>query len=721
MSDSSGRVGMSQFMVFNTSWFGGEYIFPGWTLSNSYVYAGTLVAVFIFACTFEAFNCYVIDCHDQFIVGNTSANHYYSLKNKNQHAQVELLHNTGCAVLTSGQRLYRSVLHSVKYFFSFILMVTFMTLDVGLTLVLLVGLAVGFGLFHTERQLNNHLHQVNLHTLHLSHQHTVQSNVLQRWNYIRNKYCYLLYYNPKSLPSWTCGELLSLLLWISVNLAVAIPQFINLSTPNSCSIDDAAAGNCTLWNEVMICQDNLGLLTAANALLLMLPATRNSILLPLLGISHEKAIMYHKVLGSVFMLIATVHFGVAMYWYTLMDSFYYIWFLVAPVPASMAPNSEVAVYNAISMDHTLAGFIAYVCVLIATITSLPPIRRRFYQFFHYTHILMYLLFVTFVCIHMPLFTPWFVVPVSVLWAIDWLIRFRSTLTPTIVTSLKHINSNIIELKFNKSNFRYTASQYVYISISELGVWDSHPFTIASTTNESDISLYIHINGKWTRKLSKLVEKYETNQIQVPTIYVEGPYGSCHGFHQICRHMNQTNEAGFRRSVVLIAGGSGITLIRSVFYSLLQQVKNNNESSRIHLIWVTRYSDSLVLLNQMDEYTPSYVKETSSDDEMTMNPSHEDQDACHVYMNTCRPEIELSIYLTGLQGDSVDINQFQRSFKHVSCRVNFGRPIWNEIFQTQCVNDDIIQICGPNSIKHELYCTLNKHNDKCQIYTENYDL
>ncbi len=52
---------------------------------------------------------------------------------------------------------------------------------------------------------------------------------------------------------------------------------------------------------------NFGDLVSANALLVTLPATRNSVLVYLLGIPFDKTIMYHRWLGRWTFILLCVH------------------------------------------------------------------------------------------------------------------------------------------------------------------------------------------------------------------------------------------------------------------------------------------------------------------------------------------------------------------------------------------------------------------------------
>merc|ERR1712228_542532 len=118
--------------------------------------------------------------------------------------------------------------------------------------------------------------------------------------------------------------------------------------------------------------------------------------------------------------------------------------------------------------------------------------------------------------------------------------------------------------YKKLNFMM--GQYAFINISNISLYEWHPFTIASGENESESYLQIQNEGaklcesdiSQNAQFTNLLYSLATNpSIDDIELHVDGPYGAPFEYD------------GYER-IVLIGGGIGITPCHSIFSTLLSR-------------------------------------------------------------------------------------------------------------------------------------------------------
>jgi len=158
-----------------------------------------------------------------------------------------------------------------------------------------------------------------------------------------------------------------------------------------------------------------------------------------------------------------------------------------------------------------------------------------------------------------------------------------------------------EAVFEKLQFKM--GQYVYINISNISLWEWHPFTVAAGEDEAMSYLQIQNEGEsvyemgydadnvppnpqFTQLLYMLAQKKEANELGLHDveIRVDGPYGKPFVYD------------GYDR-VILVAGGIGVTPCHSVFSTLLSRSmamadadatnKDGAPLPAVDLIWVAK--------------------------------------------------------------------------------------------------------------------------------------
>ena len=125
-----------------------------------------------------------------------------------------------------------------------------------------------------------------------------------------------------------------------------------------------------------------GSLALANAFLVSLPATRNSVILLFLGVSYEQTIVFHRWLGYLVLCLTTVH--AALTWW--------LW-------TSGTPRIDI-ITETFSVTQYTYGFAAWLVVIVMAITALSYFRRNHFNFFYRVHHI-FIAFYVLVAFHSP--------------------------------------------------------------------------------------------------------------------------------------------------------------------------------------------------------------------------------------------------------------------------------------------------------------------------------
>lgn len=159
-------------------------------------------------------------------------------------------------------------------------------------------------------------------------------------------------------------------------------------------------------------------------------------------------------------------------------------------------------------------------------------------------------------------------PAILLWGLDRTLRtlrvalntFRTKrLEPTTITKtqLVLISPSFLQLTIPRPRFFYwNPGQCVYLTFPGISAnpLEAHPFTIAEITsdsNNSDLKFFMRVRNGVTRRLFNSVENGDDTKV-----FLDGPYGS------------PPRLIGCD-SVLLIAGGSGVSFTLPLFLDLIE--------------------------------------------------------------------------------------------------------------------------------------------------------
>ncbi|PVU88195.1 hypothetical protein BB561_005968 [Smittium simulii] len=289
------------------------------------------------------------------------------------------------------------------------------------------------------------------------------------------------------------------------------------------------------------------------------------------SIRFESPIKLHIFFGIMFVLWSIVHTNVAYFLY------YY--------------KHENAILYDPNFYILKTGFTAFALILVLAITTLPPIRNKFYEVFFYTHHLFIPITVV-VIMHAKFYLFW---KISIaIYVINKLLHLASikTYSSNDIT-VNIINDQKMQLIFPKKNtlFNDSASKnafgkYMYVCCPQISPFQWHPFDLSGGRDQSSDTVLIGIKGTWT---SKLLYKLGDSSSQNITLITSRAFHSPHS------HIFENNVA------ILIAGGAGISPMIPIINRFIQNFASSKTTptlQNIHLVWISRQAPEMILLDQV---------------------------------------------------------------------------------------------------------------------------
>ena len=359
-----------------------------------------------------------------------------------------------------------------------------------------------------------------------------------------------------------------------------------------------------------------GQLAALNLIPTILFALRNNPLIPLLRVSFDTFNLLHRWCARVVIVESIVH---TIAWLINANS----------AGGARAIGSSLA--NSVSY---MWGMVATVILTVMLFHAFSPIRHAFYEFFVNMHRLLALLSMIGIYIHLDAAglpqLPYLKL-VFVFWGVDWFARaFRvayynvSLKTGFTKVTVEALPAEACRVTFDLARpWTFTPGAHVHAYFPSLGLWSSHPFSVAwaetrprtapleiemeklpvtkhqsiigqpkplVTTIERDgdgsrkgdvtsVSIIIRARSGLTRKLLNRASASPNGRITISGA-IEGPYGG---------HESLSSFG----TVVLFAGGVGITHCIGYVHYLLDQYNAGTCSTRkILLVWSVPNTESL---------------------------------------------------------------------------------------------------------------------------------
>ncbi|KAH8105977.1 FAD-binding domain-containing protein [Cristinia sonorae] len=345
---------------------------------------------------------------------------------------------------------------------------------------------------------------------------------------------------------------------------------------------------CLEWTNtagfISVWANRAGHLAAIQFPLIVALSGKNNIIGWITGISHEKLNLMHRVISRVVLLLVWIHLaGTYLHWLTGVHRYERFW-----------------IYS----SWIVAGILSCLCQTFLVFLSWEPIRRRFYEAFYATHMVLVIVIMITTMYHIHtsdgLFdlhaTPFFW-PSFLAWGIDRVGRLIRTL---LLNSLFKPQLDLGQVSLLSSDtllitltrpipkaLNWKAGQHMFVKFPSLRVEQSHPFTVMSIPEkgkkEQELVFLARVKEGFTKTLRDHVLE-ENGRSEVPVI-LDGPYGV------------PADVTPFA-TCVFVAGGSGVTFTLPRFEYLVNELNDNRACarrivfvwairSRSHMRWVTK--------------------------------------------------------------------------------------------------------------------------------------
>ncbi|MCJ1439934.1 MAG: hypothetical protein MMC23_000415 [Stictis urceolatum] len=351
-------------------------------------------------------------------------------------------------------------------------------------------------------------------------------------------------------------------------------------------------------NTLKHLRNRTGTLAVVNMIPLVVMAGRNNPFINLLGLSFDTFNLVHRWFGRICAAEAVAH---TVAW--LLGTYYQGGW--AEVAAGLSHSSVL-----------ITGLIAVIAFIVINIQAMAVIRHAFYEFFLHFHITLVVASIVALWYHLA-DSPEQLIYLKVVitcWAAERLVRvlillYRNTGAGGTKATIESLPGDALRVTLTLSRpWRFRPGQYMFLTIPSVGLWTSHPFSIAwsdesspsppSTPDALDqekgltvtspevlsisktsMSAIIRRRDGFTQALFKKAEASPDGRVVLNAI-AEGPYGALQ------------NLASYG-TVLLFAGGVGITHQVPYVRDLVVGFANGTVAARkVLLVWTIQSPEHL---------------------------------------------------------------------------------------------------------------------------------
>ncbi|KAL9098160.1 MAG: hypothetical protein Q9163_006125 [Psora crenata] len=373
-----------------------------------------------------------------------------------------------------------------------------------------------------------------------------------------------------------------------------------------------------------------GFISAAQLPLVILLAGKCNIIGFLIGSSYERLNWLHRWVSRILFLTVTIHMG---FWFTSWARYDYIKVKLGTDPI------------------TQRGFAAWCILLWIVLSSFAPVRRWNYEFFVLQHIVTFIGFLAAVLLHLPAEVKAYVWIPIVLYMFDrttrtvfvlWTNlsichpRLKQNSLWTCAATLEPLSNDTSRITIKNPPISWRPGQHVFLSCHGIAPLQSHPFTIASISQDNRMDFLVKCKSGATKRFFAHAERCQSlptsnqglHRQQTFSAVLDGPYGRMRSLRQF-------------DSLFLIAGGSGgtfiVPLMRDIVAAWKQRSTADIKGGRfLHMpkTAVTRYIRFVWVVKSRDQYAwfTDQLSQVVEDIEELRRGSEE-------------VEVEMSIYIT----------------------------------------------------------------------------
>ena len=303
----------------------------------------------------------------------------------------------------------------------------------------------------------------------------------------------------------------------------------------------------------------------------------------LTGIGHERLNVLHRWGGYLCLFLSLVH--------TIPFYITPVWDQGGLVVFKSFFTGQFYIYG--------TGLAALVPLIFLCVHSLPFLRSRMYELFVTLHVPVSIIFVGMMFWHCRNYlTSWnYLYATAAIWFLSYCVRlfFLNWANPRRFSWLIGEESAVTILPENAvkvtipTEMKWRPGQYVYLRMPGISLFENHPFTIASLCSDDfpseygeqyrDMTLVFRPFGGFTRKV--LNAAVDNGPEKTYRAFIDGPYGGM-----------QRDLASFD-TVILFAGGSGITAIVSQLLDLIKKMRDGKAvTKQVHVVWALKRPETM---------------------------------------------------------------------------------------------------------------------------------
>ena len=292
-----------------------------------------------------------------------------------------------------------------------------------------------------------------------------------------------------------------------------------------------------------------------------MPVSRRSILNSALGLSYERALLFHQAGMYAVQAMIIAHAAV-----NVVEN-------GVPILLSRVENS--------AGKGPVYGTVTAVIMAGMAILASPPMRRRWWKLFKWTHLFFFPIALIVACIHATMLIPYLMPPIG-LYLLDRLLATFYSARSRTAQMVVLPPGNTVRLHVHLEDTHVGPDQFAWICVPELGHTEWHPYTMVTEwEHPNDVAFIIALTpnnpNSFGDRLVSMCE-YEGAECTL-NVKVDGPYGRL--------PVDLRNYT----AAVLIAGGVGITPMPRLTRACLDaHLGLKGRMRSVTVIWSSRDAD-----------------------------------------------------------------------------------------------------------------------------------
>ncbi|RHY31371.1 hypothetical protein DYB32_003578 [Aphanomyces invadans] len=221
------------------------------------------------------------------------------------------------------------------------------------------------------------------------------------------------------------------------------------------------------------------------------------------------------------------------------------------------------------------GILSFLAMVIMGATSLPFVRRKYYNVFYTTHFL-FIPATIFAVLHWGPILYWLYATI-VLYLVNRMFSSASISAPVTIERAIAMPAEVVELTLHCTT-GYSPGDVVWLKVPALSNTQWHPISVASTPLQAPglLTVYVKCLGRWSNGLYHYV-RYCHSVGLPPVVYMDGGYTSA------------APISSSYSDVVFVGGGIGVTPLMGQLLHIL----HTNPRQTVWLIWHVRRSAMLL--------------------------------------------------------------------------------------------------------------------------------